>query len=486
MDALRVRNLSYSYPGERKKTLQDISFTARDGEVLGIVGPSGCGKSTLLLALAGLIPHSLSGKLSGSVLLCGQETGELSMAEISQKVQILFQSPESQLFALNVEDEITFGPENLALPWNEIVRRRDRSLARIGIERLRHRSIEELSSGQKQKVALAAVLAMEPAILLFDEPTANLDVPSIEALAETIGELRKKHTVIVIEHNIGFLIEVSDRVALMNGGRLLKIAAPEEIVRSKEYLRVMLPPSDRNRTIKKLRKRQSSTKNPPLLETERLSFSYPNMKGVLQDISLTVGKGDFLGILGLNGSGKSTLALNLIGLLKGRGKISFGGEDISGQDVYERTRKIGYVFQNPDYQLFEETLFDEIAFGPKNLRLSEKEIGRRVREALAITGLGEYRKRDPHALSVGQKRRVSIASILAMKPDILIIDEPDTGLDAKTARQVMDHIRMMNEQGMTVVMISHNLDLMAEYCSRIVGMKAGRIVDPAEVYEVYL
>ncbi len=493
MPIIEVKNLSYSYPQEKSKVLHNVSFKAKEGEILGIIGPSGCGKSTLMLALSGLIPHSLNGDMEGSVLIDGKDTLNLTMQDLSQSVQILFQSPDSQLFALNVEDEITFGLENLNLPWNEIEKRRDESLNATNISHLRNNSIEELSSGQKQRVALASILAMKPKILLFDEPTANLDPPSVKHFIEVVKELRKKHTILIIEHNVELVRDICDRAILISEGMVLKDAKLDEIFKSKEYKKIMLQPHNVNEIVKKIERITSKTNNKTILEIKNLNFSYPNASNnknnkskTLSNINLKIGKGDFLGILGLNGSGKSTLALNIIGILRGSGKIILNEEEISKKDIYERTKKIGYVFQNPNYQLFEETLFNEIGFGPKNLKLSEEEIKKRTENALKITSLTQFKEHDPHALSVGQKRRVSIASILAMKPDILIVDEPDTGLDHKNARIIMDHFKELNKKGVTIIMISHSLELIAEYCIRVLGMKEGKIVEPKEVYREYL
>lgn len=483
--AIEVRRLSFSYPEEKNAVLKDISFDVEQGEILGIIGPSGCGKSTLMFALSGLIPHSVKGKLKGKVFISGKEVKELTMIDLSQTSQILFQNPESQLFALNVEDEITFGLENLNFPWEEIEKSLDQELQELNIENIRKNSIEELSSGQKQRVALASILAMKPSILLFDEPTANLDPLAVRKLEETIKKLSKKHTIIVVEHNIEFVQAVCDRALLMDKGSILVGGKLNKVLGSSMYRKVMVSPKKTQAVMSKLKRLRKDVNKKPVLEIKNLGFSYPNKARVLSDISLNVGEGDFLGIIGMNGSGKSTLALNIIGLLKGSGRISLKDKDISGIDVFSRTKDIGYVFQNPNYQLFEDDLDREIGFGPLNIGLSENEVKERVDEALDTIGLTGLRKHDPHALSVGQKRRVSIASVLAMKPKVLIIDEPDTGLDHKTARGVMDHIKKLNKNGMTIIMISHNLALVSEYCDRVIGVKDGKIVKPGVVYKQY-
>ncbi len=483
---IEVKGLTYCYPGDNNCVLKDVSFKVVEGEVLGIIGPSGCGKSTLMLALSGLIPHSIKGDMHGKVFINGKDAGEMSMEDLSQTVQILFQSPESQLFALNVEDEITFGLENLNVPWNRIEQKLEYVLKLLNIDHIRHSSIEELSSGQKQKVALASVLSMEPKILLFDEPTANLDPASIENFKQIINSLRKKHTIIIIEHNVELIRDIADRCLLIDNGKLVGEGKPKDVFKSEKYKFIMLQPHNVKELISKLQKINDKTKNKPVLQIKHLNFSYSNKARALSDIDLDVGKGDFIGIVGLNGSGKSTLALNIIGLLHGKGQIILDGKDITSKDVYERTKRIGYVFQNPNYQLFEENLDKEISFGPKNIGLSEDEIKKRVEEVLHMTNLVSFRDCDPHALSVGQKRRVSIASILAMKPEIIIVDEPDTGLDHKNAKKLMDYVKKLNKSGKTIILISHSIELVAEYCNRIIGIKDGKLISPKEVFQEYL
>lgn len=479
-DAISVQNVSYTYPDEDTPALQDMDFTVKKGSITGIIGPSGCGKSTLMHILSGLTPHSLHGKLRGDVMINDILIKDSSLAKLSQQVQILFQNPEDQLFALNVEDEITFGPENLALPWEEIERRRDKALKNLDIEHLRRSSIEELSSGQKQIVALASVMSMEPSILLFDEPTANLDPKRVKDLKTIIRKLKKKHTIVIVEHNISLVQELCERTLLIDKGRKLMEGKTSQVIGSKTFKRVM----DMSGSGQRLEALPSSTDNETILELKDYCFSYGD-NPVLKNIDLAIGKGDVLGIIGMNGSGKSTLALNLIGLLKGKGALLLKGKDIKGASVFERASHIGYAFQNPDYQLFEETVKNEVMFGPKNLGLSTSTISRRTKEALQAVDLTQQRTKDPHALSVGQKRRVSIASILSMKPEILIIDEPDTGLDLRSATHVLDHVKEMNHKGMTVIMISHNLDLLSKYCNRIIGIDEGRIVPASNVLRQY-
>jgi energy-coupling factor transport system ATP-binding protein len=482
---LEVKRLGYNYPAEKKETLKNISFEVKEGEFFSIVGASGCGKTTLALALNGLIPRSLGGKLSGEIFIDDKSIKELPTAEISQNVQILFQSPDSQLFALNVEDEISFGLENLNIAWSEIEKRVGEVLKKLNIEELRNRSIEELSSGQKQKVALASVLAMKPKILILDEPTANLDPVAVIDLLHTLRELKKKEkiTILLIEHNLDFVKEFSDRVMFMDKGRVIEISSPEKIFKSKEFLKVMNPPSNQRYLIDEIKQKKIIKKEKVILEIKNVNFTYPNKLHALDNINLNINEGDFLGIVGLNGSGKSTLALSLIGLLKAKGSIILDGKEIIKQDIFERTKKIGYVFQNPNYQLFEDNVSDEIAFGLKNIGLEKKEMKKRVENALEIINLRDFAKEDPHSLSVGQKRRVTIASVVSMLPKIIIVDEPDTGLDYRNAEKLMDYLKKLNSKGHIIILISHNLELIDKYCNRVVYIEKGQIKDISNFFK---
>lgn len=472
---LEVKNLTYSYPAESNLVLKNISFQVKENEFFSVVGPSGCGKTTLALCLNGLIPKSLKGRLRGDVIINSKSINKTSTAELAEKVQILFQSPESQLFALNVEDEIAFGLENLNMPWQEIQERVNNVMNKLEIEELRNRSIEELSSGQKQKVALASVLAMNPKVLILDEPTANLDPVAVKNFLAILKKLKREMTIILIEHNMDFVSKFSDKIMLMDKGRVVKIAG-KEIFRDKKFLRIMNPPSNVRESVKKIKKKAVERKE-KILEIKNFTFKYPNEIVALKDINLEVYRGDFLGIVGLNGSGKSTLALNIIGLLKGKGVMLLSDDNINKRDVYERTRDIGYVFQNPNYQLFEDNVDKEIEFGLRNIKLSNKEIKKRVENALRIINLQNLRKEDPHSLSVGQKRRVTIASVFTMLPRIIIIDEPDTGLDYRNASKLMNYVKKLNDKGYTIIVISHNVELIADYCNRVIYLEDGEIKD---------
>ncbi|MCK4927445.1 MAG: ABC transporter ATP-binding protein [Candidatus Aenigmarchaeota archaeon] len=506
MNMILIKDLSFEYPGG-EKVLRNINLEIDKG-FFSLVGVSGCGKSTLCLALNGLIPHEIGGKISGKVEVSGLDTQKHPIKELATHAGMVFQNPESQLFALSAEDEIAFGPSNLALPYSEVKKRVDKVLKQLDIEYLRNKSPEEMSSGEKQKVAVASALAMEPEILVLDEPTANLDPASTEEIFRLLKRLSRDMLVFVAEHDIAKVLRYSDMVAVMDKGTIVMQGTPREIISNPEIGKYLYLPKicricekinvnpialtvselvEKVRVRKKLKvKKQAKGKGEFIVEIKDLCFGYSKEKPVLDNVNLCVKKGEFLAIVGENGAGKSTLALHLNGLLKPvSGKIFIGGSDTEDLKVSFLSRTVGYVFQNPDLQMFEDSLIDEISFGPKNLGLDEKKINERVYEALGYTGLETFSDSDPFSLSAGQKRRVTIASILSMKPQVIVLDEPSTGLDIKTAESLMELVSKLNSSGHTIIMITHDMDLVADYAKRVVVMKKGRIIADDDTRAVF-
>ncbi|TRZ55333.1 ABC transporter ATP-binding protein [archaeon] len=501
---ISIKNLSFSY--DKEQILRDINLEIEKG-FFSVVGSSGCGKSTLCLTLNGLIPHEIGGRISGKVEVSGMDTQKFQIRDLASEVGMVFQNPESQLFALCAEDEIAFGPSNLALPLNEIEKRVNNVLKELNIEHLRNKSPEEMSSGEKQKVAIASALAMEPKILVMDEPTANLDPKSSEEIFRIAKKLSKNRIIFLAEHDIDRVAEYSDEVAVMDKGRIVMQGEPEKIFSDDKLLKYIYPPKicrlgfklnirptplkaeDLLRKIRLKRRleiKDVKIKSETIIKINSLSFEYEKHHSVLKDIDLEIHKGEFLAIVGGNGAGKSTLALHFNGLLKSTsGTVLVDGVDTKKASVSELARKVGYVFQNPDQQIFADTLEQEISFGPKNLGLGKKEISERVNEALKYASLNAFREKDPFSLSLGQKRRVSIASILSMKPEVIILDEPSTGLDLRTAESVMNLVKKLNKRGHTIVMITHDMELVAEYAERVVVMDSGRIIADAPTREIF-
>ena len=369
----------------------------------------------------------------------------------------MFQNPETQFFTFTVKDEISFGLENKGFNETQIKQEIEKVSELLSISHLLDCSVEELSSGEKQLVILASLVAMRPKILVLDEPTANLDPMRTKRLKEILKEINKKYqtTIIVVEHDLDF-VDISQRVLFVKDGQLKEYE--DEL--DKEYL-----PGCKPKIIPET-----------ILKIKNLHYKY-DKKEILRGIDLELLKGEVLGIVGPNGSGKSTLAQNIIGLLKPTGgDIILKDKSIVKLSVSLIAKSIGYMFQNPDYTLFENTVLDEIKFGAKNVGFKESEVEEEAQQRLKEFGLTAFKDKDPDNLSIGQKRRVNIVSLLLMKPEIIILDEPDTGLDRINSVQLMELLCLANQKGLTVIIISHNLKLIKNLCNRIIFIDKGEII----------
>lgn len=520
---VEIRDLTYSYRGRREPALRGVNLEIREGEFVVIMGPSGAGKSTLCAALNGLVPHFFRGRMQGEVRIRGRSTGEGRVGEFAREVGLVFQDFEAQLFSTNVALEVAFGPENFRVDREEILRRTEEALARVRLQGFENRQPATLSGGQKQRLAIASVLAMEPHILCLDEPTTDLDPIGKQEVLQISAELRRRRdmTLIVVEHETEETLE-ADRIVILRDGEVVCDRPAREVLRDVELLeenRVMplqvarffhglgvrkeeLPLTPREgvnqfrergfrvdeRCYEELLRRDEEREKSygePLIEVEELVFSYPGGVAALEDVNLTVRRGEFLAVVGQNGSGKTTLVKHFNGLLMPtRGSVRVGGEETREQGVRLLGRRIGYVFQNPDHQIFSDTVFDEVAFGPKLRGLGEGEVKERVTEALAAVGLEGYEEEDPFGLTKGERQRVAVASILAGRPEVVILDEPTTGLDYAEQRSMMELVRRLNESGSTIIVVTHTMWVVAEYAHRAVVMRDGRVALSGSVREV--
>ncbi len=455
--AIEINGLNFAYSEDSEKILNNLNLIVQNGEIVSVLGISGCGKSTLLFCLNGIIPKMIKGIISGSIKIFGKNIDNFPVSDLNSDIQVMFQNPESQFFTFNVRDEISFGLENKGFDEAQIKQETESVSKLLNISYLLDRSVEELSSGEKQLVILASLIATRPKILVLDEPTANLDPLRTKKLKEILKEINKKYqtTIIVVEHDLDF-VDISQRVLFMKDGRL------------KEYegeLNDNYSPGCKPKIIPET-----------ILKIKNLHYKY-DKKEILKGINLELLKGEVLGIVGPNGSGKSTLAQNIIGLLKPtRGDILLRGKNIVKLPVNLIARSIGYMFQNPDYTLFENTVLDEVRFGAKNVGLKENETEKEAHQILKEFGLTPFKYTDPDNLSIGQKRRVNIVSLLLMKPEIIILDEPDTGLDRINSVKLMELLCLASQKGLTIVVISHNLNLIKNLCNRIVFIDKGEIV----------
>lgn len=495
---LEVRDFTFRYAARPQPAVQGISFSVEEGEMILVAGPSGCGKSTLLRALNGLIPRSYKGDLQGTIRIGGLDPRTWPLARLSQQVGTLLQDPERQIVAADVLHDVAFGLENLGWPRPRILERVDEVLNALGIAHLRDRPTFQLSGGEKQRVALAGVLAMAPRILLLDEPLASLDPQSaLDALALFRQLHQEGHTVLLVEHRVEDAMKARPgRVFYLEEGRLAFDGDPEAFFERVDPTAVKVPfpvwlrrwPVVRERWEPTVEIPPPSPSAPPLVVFEDVSFGYGDGPDVLHGIQAEIRKGDSLAILGPNGAGKTTLLKMAMGLLKPRrGRVWVGGKSTRDQTVAEIARTIGYVFQSPSQMLFAPTVWEEVAFGPRNLGRPPDQIEADVRWALELVGLLDQARSSPWALSFGQQKRVAIASVLSMRSRILVMDEPTAGQDYRAYMRLMDAIaRIAFGPAPAVdalVFITHDLDLALSFANRVWVVADGRLIadGPPEV-----
>jgi len=491
---LVIEGLTFRYRARSELALHELSLTLERGELLLVAGASGCGKTTLIRCINGLIPGSYKGELSGRILLHGQDTTGLPLSRISQIVGTVLQDPERQILGAHVSTEVAFGLENLGLPRDEILQRVDETLDYLGISHLRDRETFYLSGGEKQKIALAGVLAMRPSILLLDEPLASLDPASAqEALALFRRLADEGVSIILVEHRVEDALSINpDRVLFMQEGEITYCGPPDGLAETVDYRQVKMPApvvirravNDPPPTFEPVLKADGPNGREPLVAFENVSFAYDDGPTVIHNVNLSIRRGDIVAVLGPNGAGKTTLVKHAIGLLKPRqGSVLVEGRDTREMSVAQIAHTLGYVFQSPSHMLFAPTVREELAFGPKNLGYDPETVAGGVNRAVEVVNLGGLEDYPPLALSFGQQKRVSIAAILAMRSKILVMDEPTAGQDYWNYMAFMNAILQMPGFE-AVVFITHDLDLAICYANRVILMHEGRIAGngpPAEV-----
>jgi len=492
---LVVENLSFKYRTRPELAIEDISFELKPGELLLIAGSSGCGKTTLARCINGLIPRSYRGERKGSVMLNGREVAKLKIAEMAQEVGTLLQDPERQIVASNVFNEIAFGPENLGLPRDEIISRVEQVMQRLNIEYLRQRETFNLSGGEKQKVALAGVLVMNPSIVLLDEPLASLDPASAhEALAVFRGLADEGRTVILVEHRVEDAISINpDRLLYMEEGRIKYLGPIQELPKEIDHTQVKLPAPWVVQRVRALDltpaapvKPEVKERGEPLVVFEDVDFRYDDeFPLVLQNVNLQIYPGDLIAVLGPNGAGKSTLVKHAIGLLKPtRGRVLVQGQDTRKMSVAQIARVLGYVFQSPTHMLYAPTVREELEFGPKNLNFETDMISKSIDESLAAVNMQDFVEYPPLALSFGQQKRTTIAAVLAMRSKILVMDEPTAGQDFANYTRFMSALcdtsngsaSVLSANFAATLFITHDVDLAVTYANRVLLFGDKRIV----------
>ena len=503
---ISFNQFTFQYDAQAEATLKDISFDIAKGEKVLILGPSGSGKSTLAQCLNGIIPNIHKGQAQGQVRIDGQDIFKQSIYDKSQLVSTVLQDPDGQFIGLTVAEDLAFALENDCADQSEMKDKVALWAERLDLTSLLNHRPQDLSGGQKQRVSLAGVLIDESPILLFDEPLANLDPKSGQETIDLIDKIHKEvgATTIIIEHRLeDVLYRPVDRILLVNEGELLFNGSPDELlsstlllengIREPLYVTVLRQLGFDTRSAQNLSqldaldlsdlvlpdrvlkdKRDSSSDS--ILKVEGLSVSYGDNPAIIEDMSFSLKKGERLAIVGKNGAGKSTLAKALCGFVPSQGKLTYKGQDISQDSIAERSERIGFVLQNPNQMISQTMIFDEVALGLRLRGIEEAEVEERVHEVLKTCGLYSFRKWPISALSFGQKKRVTIASILVLKPEIIILDEPTAGQDYKTYTDIMNFLDSLQKQGHTIVMITHDMQLMLEYSDRCLVVVEGKII----------
>ena len=516
---IEFKDFSFRYRVQAEPTVKNINLSIYEGEKVLIVGPSGSGKSTLAHCINGLVPFFYDGIVTGRLNINGSDATKMNIFELSKIVGTVLQDPDSQFIGLTVGEDIAFKLENYCVSQDEMIDRVNKSAELVDIKKELYTSPYKLSGGQKQRVTLAGATVDDVKILLFDEPLASLDPATGESAIELIDKMQKQNnkTAIIIEHRLEDVLHCDvDRVIVMDKGEIIADTTIDEIIR-KDILRkvgireplyltaLRYANCEINNTLslknvdtlelKEYKEKlntwyenievyESDENQNPILELDNINFSYNKEKQILKNVSFKINKGDMAAIVGRNGAGKSTISKLICGFYKPTsGRILFDGKDMVNDTIKERSDKIGFVMQNPNQMISKTMVYDEVAFGLKIRGLSDSQIKERVYETLKVCGLYGYRNWPISALSYGQKKRVTIASILVLNPDMIILDEPTAGQDFKHYTEIMEFLVELNKKGVTILMVTHDMHLMLEYTNKVIVLSEGeKIADNVPAY----
>lgn len=534
---IELKNVSYRYPHAEVESLKRVNLTVEKGKFVVLMGRTGAGKTTLSLCLNGLIPQLMQGDLSGEVIVAGKETSKYRVQELAKQVGLVLQEAESQIVGRTVEEDVAFGPRNFGVPVEEVHKRVEQALERVRLREHYGRSTAELSGGEKQRLVIAGVLAMEPEIMVLDEPTSELDPEGRVEIYRALDDLcrERERTLLVIEHSSEEILQRADEIVVLNHGEIAWQGAPEKLFRNIpllqefgikplpvsllgweyyqrgwiEFKDIPLDVVSAESLIRSLTSKQKpqDVKNPlakpieireayqertekepaqslPLIQVNQLVYQYESGQIALQGIDLAIQKGEFAALVGSNGAGKTTLAKHLNGLLKPtRGEVIVKGMNTKEYDTAHLARTIGYVFQNPDHQIFSVSVEKELEFGLKNAGFDSREREERITKALELTGLEKFREVHPYTLGKGERQLIAVASVLALTPEILVIDEPTTGLDWRGVQKIMELLHQLHKKGTTILMISHDMDIVAEYAERLIVLQKGHVLRDAPTWK---
>jgi len=524
--AVSVKDLSFSYrKNKEKKAVKNINLDIPKGQFVVIMGPSGAGKSTFANSLNGLIPNFSKGEYSGEVLINDINPAKGRVSAISKTIGLVFQDFESQLFSTNTSLEIAFGPENFNVESDEIQKRIDDIMQTVDLIGFEHREPSTLSGGQKQRIAIASVLSTFPAVVCMDEPTTDLDPVGKLGIFEIAKKLHQntEFTLIIIEHETEEALS-ADRLILMKDGVVVEDGKPHEVLKNVELtddigiMSLQIPKfykqfsnlenidlplvpqagadffgknkfkidNEKYDLLLQKDKKRQEIYGDVLVEVKNLVHTYPNGKTAVDDISLKIRENEFIAVLGHNGSGKTTLVKHFNGLLNpSEGDIVICNKNTKENSIFEIGKDIGYVFQNPDHQIFADTVEEEVGFSPKIRGCSKEEVAIRIKEALKAVDMEGFEEKDPFSLTKGERQRIAVASVLSARPKIIILDEPTTGLDYTEQKKMMELIKKLNESGHTIIMITHTMWVVSEYAHSVAVIKDGKMESLGSTREIF-
>ena len=509
---IKIRDLTFYYGDASRPALQDVNLDIEDGEFVLVTGPSGCGKTSLCRCLNGLIPHFYGGEIAGGLEVQGLDVMRHTTRELATRVGMVFQDPENQLVSMDVQREVAFGLENLAFPRDVMAKRVEEALDTLGISGLRHRQVHELSGGEKQKVVISSVLALHPDVLVLDEPTSELDPKGAEDVLSIVRRLNDELgiTVILVEHRLDRVVHLVDRMIVMDEGKIIADGNPRAVLSNGDITSIGAGVPPIVRIVQRLRdngvnvdnipltvkegramlkdifmgargstlsQAESADNGRPVIEIDKLWHAYPEGITALKNVNLRICEGEFVAVMGRNASGKTTLVKHINGLLQPtKGKVIVSGIDTRRATIAQLSQKVGFIFQNPNDHIFADTVEEEIAFILKNLGFDSGEIAARIDEMLEMFALKEFRRQYPRSLSGGERQRVAMASVLVARPRVLILDEPTRGMDYRLKSELMRFLNGYREKGNTVVLVTHDVETVAEHADRVVLLSEGGVV----------